>query len=60
VATGDGRLAITRHGDVRKLVAKIDPITFSGPEGIPPVMPKPPATMAAAYFEASDRLATAS
>jgi hypothetical protein len=60
VATGDGRLAITRHGDVRKLVAKIDPINLFGPGRHSPVMPKPPATMAAAYFEASDRLATAS
>ena len=30
LATGDGRLRIDRHGDVKKLVRAVDQITFSG------------------------------
>ena len=32
IATGDGSLAIERHGDVRKFVQRVDQITFSGRE----------------------------
>jgi len=34
LTTGDGRLRIDRHGDVAKLVAKVDQITFSGPQAL--------------------------
>jgi acyl CoA:acetate/3-ketoacid CoA transferase len=30
IETGDGQLRIKRHGDVRKFVAKVEQITFSG------------------------------
>ena len=34
VATGDGRVTIKRHGDVGKLVAAVEQITFSGTEAL--------------------------
>jgi propionate CoA-transferase len=34
LATGDGRLHITRHGDVRKMVQHVDQITFAGPQAL--------------------------
>ncbi len=34
VATGDGRLRVERHGDVRKIVRRVDQITFSGPQAL--------------------------
>jgi acyl CoA:acetate/3-ketoacid CoA transferase len=33
-ATGDGRMRITRHGDVRKMVQRVDQITFSGSQAL--------------------------
>lgn len=34
LATGDGRLRINRHGNVRKLVRNVDQITFSGQQAL--------------------------
>ncbi|NDP41302.1 MAG: acyl CoA:acetate/3-ketoacid CoA transferase, partial [Aromatoleum sp.] len=34
LSTGDGRLSIDRHGDVRKLVQHVDQITFSGSQAL--------------------------
>jgi propionate CoA-transferase len=32
--TGDGRLQVTQQGGIQKLVAKVDQITFSGPQSL--------------------------
>jgi len=34
ITTGDGRLRIDRHGNVVKLVRRVDQITFSGPQAL--------------------------
>lgn len=34
IETGDGTLKIVRHGEVAKLVAEVDQITFSGPQAV--------------------------
>jgi propionate CoA-transferase len=34
IETGDGQLRIKRHGDVRKLVARVEQITYSGHEAL--------------------------
>jgi propionate CoA-transferase len=34
IETGDGQLRVKRHGDVRKLVAKVEQITYSGPQAL--------------------------
>ena len=34
IETGDGQLRVKRHGDVRKLVAEVEQITYSGPEAL--------------------------
>jgi acyl CoA:acetate/3-ketoacid CoA transferase len=34
IATGDGRLSVERHGDVTKLVRRVDQITFSGAQAL--------------------------
>ncbi|MBP6894077.1 MAG: malonate decarboxylase subunit alpha [Pseudacidovorax sp.] len=34
LATGDGRLRVLQQGAVRKLVKRVDQITFSGPQGL--------------------------
>jgi len=34
IEIGDGRLSIKRHGDVRKFVAAVEQITFSGPAAL--------------------------
>ena len=34
LATGDGRLRVLRQGGVRKLVRRVDQITFSGPQAL--------------------------
>ncbi len=34
LATGDGRMRIMRHGDVRKMVRHVDQITFAGPQAL--------------------------
>ena len=34
LATGDGRLRVLRQGSVRKLVKRVDQITFSGPQAL--------------------------
>ena len=34
LATGDGRMTVLQQGAVKKLVPKVDQITFSGPQGL--------------------------
>ncbi len=34
IETGDGQLRVKRHGDVRKLVAQVEQITYSGSEAL--------------------------